>query len=484
MQNVSRNDPCPCGSGKKYKKCCLLNQQPTSTDHAWRQVHEAHLKLVHKLMVFTASTYGPIGYNEAWNEFQFWKNKDSFDPKSDLHPMFGPWMFYHWNPDRHDTELGEDIPMKLTPAEAFIEAMGHKLSDLEIEDLEENLRRPFSFYDVLECSPGFWVKVQDLFTEERFTVVEKMGSKSMKAGDLLFGKVVTVREICMFDGLAPFVTPPQYKVNVINERKRFKKKAGSITAAWLRENEPELRNLFWNFYEALFNPKPPILCNTDGDLMAPHKMTFTINDIEETFEALHNLCFNGTREELLAGADYDKHGKIKAVDFPWLRKGHKQNRSLDNTVLGHIYLEHREMTVEVNSKQRSKAFMIVLKKRLPKGWVLKATDVEDIQAVLRAREKSPPTLDDQEQTRKSQELMALPEIQEHMAKINEGHWREWPLTPLPALKGQSPVEAIKTSDGRASVDALITQFERDAERKPMPGQTVDTFRRLRERLGL
>ena len=24
MKNVGRNDPCPCGSGKKYKKCCLL----------------------------------------------------------------------------------------------------------------------------------------------------------------------------------------------------------------------------------------------------------------------------------------------------------------------------------------------------------------------------------------------------------------------------------------------------------------------------
>ena len=24
---IGRNDPCPCGSGKKYKKCCMLNQQ-------------------------------------------------------------------------------------------------------------------------------------------------------------------------------------------------------------------------------------------------------------------------------------------------------------------------------------------------------------------------------------------------------------------------------------------------------------------------
>ncbi|KPJ59609.1 MAG: preprotein translocase subunit SecA [Latescibacteria bacterium DG_63] len=27
VQKVGRNDPCPCGSGKKYKKCCLLKEQ-------------------------------------------------------------------------------------------------------------------------------------------------------------------------------------------------------------------------------------------------------------------------------------------------------------------------------------------------------------------------------------------------------------------------------------------------------------------------
>ena len=29
FQKIGRNDPCPCGSGKKYKKCCL-GGQPTS----------------------------------------------------------------------------------------------------------------------------------------------------------------------------------------------------------------------------------------------------------------------------------------------------------------------------------------------------------------------------------------------------------------------------------------------------------------------
>lgn len=26
MSEVGRNDPCPCGSGKKYKKCCGMNK--------------------------------------------------------------------------------------------------------------------------------------------------------------------------------------------------------------------------------------------------------------------------------------------------------------------------------------------------------------------------------------------------------------------------------------------------------------------------
>jgi hypothetical protein len=27
MAKIGRNDPCPCGSGKKYKKCCLVRDQ-------------------------------------------------------------------------------------------------------------------------------------------------------------------------------------------------------------------------------------------------------------------------------------------------------------------------------------------------------------------------------------------------------------------------------------------------------------------------
>lgn len=29
MTKIGRNDPCSCGSGKKYKQCCMLKEQST-----------------------------------------------------------------------------------------------------------------------------------------------------------------------------------------------------------------------------------------------------------------------------------------------------------------------------------------------------------------------------------------------------------------------------------------------------------------------
>lgn len=36
-EKTGRNDPCPCGSGKKYKQCCLLHKKPKVTTLAGRK---------------------------------------------------------------------------------------------------------------------------------------------------------------------------------------------------------------------------------------------------------------------------------------------------------------------------------------------------------------------------------------------------------------------------------------------------------------
>ena len=48
MAKIGRNDPCPCGSGKKYKKCCLekdLTERrelspPAANGPEWEEVED------------------------------------------------------------------------------------------------------------------------------------------------------------------------------------------------------------------------------------------------------------------------------------------------------------------------------------------------------------------------------------------------------------------------------------------------------------
>ncbi len=42
MSKIGRNDPCPCGSGKKYKKCCLNKEKTTTSKEQVPLVNELY----------------------------------------------------------------------------------------------------------------------------------------------------------------------------------------------------------------------------------------------------------------------------------------------------------------------------------------------------------------------------------------------------------------------------------------------------------
>ncbi|HLW48004.1 MAG TPA: SEC-C metal-binding domain-containing protein [bacterium] len=40
MAKIGRNDPCPCGSGQKYKRCCLPREEAAAAERAATQARE------------------------------------------------------------------------------------------------------------------------------------------------------------------------------------------------------------------------------------------------------------------------------------------------------------------------------------------------------------------------------------------------------------------------------------------------------------
>lgn len=70
MRQVGRNDPCPCGSGKKYKRCCLGSEQ--SRAMFLKLVEQRALPLLQHLARFAEHLVGASLEKVAREEFPFW----------------------------------------------------------------------------------------------------------------------------------------------------------------------------------------------------------------------------------------------------------------------------------------------------------------------------------------------------------------------------------------------------------------------------
>ena len=78
-----------------------------------------------------------------------------------------------------------------------------------------------------------------------------------------------------------------------------------------------------------------------------------------------------------------------------------------------------------------------------------------------------------------------PELERELTlKYYAEHYARWPDEKLPALKGKTPREAVKTAAGKRAVDDLIRMMENGAERDRKTGRPAFDFKPLRKALGL
>ena len=68
-----RNDPCPCGNGRKYKHCCLAAS--AAEDAVGLRLRGAEGRLVPTLFERALEGWGKPFFMEAWEEFFLWKKR-------------------------------------------------------------------------------------------------------------------------------------------------------------------------------------------------------------------------------------------------------------------------------------------------------------------------------------------------------------------------------------------------------------------------
>jgi len=494
MTVPGRNDPCPCGSGKKFKKCCKPKQNTSwDGDASWLKIRRTEGELVNRLIKHGQRFFGPQALQEAWDEFTIW-NEWPLDPESDLEPAFLPWFLFNWIPDNEDLALNfyekwgddcRDQPPQFPEssiARHYLENRSFEIDGFQRKFIEEACSQQYSFFMVKDVVPGESLALRDMMQQVDVEVHERTASQILSKGSILFGRIITIDNDTVFLGLSGLTIPPQFFSDVVDFRKSITRNHPNINPKMLWDFDLELRRFFLDLREESLNPTLPKLHNTNGDVLQFFQLIYLLKCTpDEALEALFSLSMEKDITQLLHDARFDDDGKLIAVNFPWLKAGNKKHPEWENTIFGQLFIEGNKLKVEVNSQERVDEIQRKLKKRLGKRAVFQNTVVESADFMLKKAAANP----DEEKMRlhdeRQAEILKDPAVLEKLKEMSVAHWKAWIDTKIPALDGKTPIEAAKSNEGRELLDGLLLSFEGQNEAQ-------DIFRPdfvwLRKTLGL
>lgn len=490
MAKIGRNDPCPCGSGKKYKHCCYDKEVHSSIPDAWSQdpawgnIRLTEGKLIDAIIGFGIKEYGGDFLQDALDEFGIW-GEHSVDEQH-LETIVIPWVAFNWIPET--AEIGPsgleiiEQPLGLH----FLDENAGRLDDYQQRFILTACLQPFSFFAVTSVVAGKSLGLRDIFLDRTFTVKEAKASTTLKRGDIIFARVVPLDGQAIVVGMAPLAIPPTEHTRLLDIRDEIKKEMRDegfeFNLESVREWDLEMRDIYLGAAEFLANPPPRVLQNTDGDPISFVKLDFELGcSPQEAFDGLRSLSLY--QEGILEDATHDENGNLLEVSFDWMRKGNKKHKNWDNTVLGSLTIKGQTLTAEVNSEKRAKKIKSEIAKRLGKRATFKRAVHESIDAKLEEMQAQAGSPAFEQSLKDQEEFASRPEDQAIVKAQLDAHWEGWYNEPVPALQNKTPLEAAKTEAGRERLEALLTDYERRNENVPHPALRVDVAA-MRKKLGL
>jgi hypothetical protein len=374
-----------------------------------------------------------------------------------------------------------------TPTRLFLERRGARLDPLLVRYLEACLAAPFSFYEILRADPGHGFRARDVITAEECEVLERSASMGMQAGDILFGQLVPIDGIVLVEVCSPYPLSPIDKIRVIELRDQIERNVAlqpmdeSLLSTW----RVEIRELYLDLVERFVNPRPPVLHNTDDELVKLQRVAFDVDDAEAALAALVKAVPGADDADVERTPD----GGLERAQFSLTKAGNRLHETWDNTVLGHVEIAGTRLVAHVNSDERAQAFRELVERTLGGAAQFGGSEAlgpEDEAALeaASAAEAAEATEAAAGSGGTEPRLEDLPEVREQLERMIAQHYEDWPMHALPALGGRRPIDVVAEGDsGREKVEALIADMERHSARVSM-GQGAAVLARLRERLGL
>ena len=310
VAKIGRNDPCPCGSGKKYKKC-HQEADESSRSVAPARVHEHDARLVTLLRRYATRRFG-AAFELAEEDFPF--------PEASLQLLL-PWSVFHFEIDRRPIVA------------CFLEEKGAELTHAERAWLETQSRAWLSIWEVQRVEPGRGFEVVDMLSGARRFVLDVSGSKTTRNRSAILGRTAEGDENFVLVGSHPRLLPPREAAEVVERARKRLRLRGDVPVERL-SNEPFGRFLIEQWEMAVTDLDlrvsiPPRLQNTDGDeiRMIVDRYRFPAETRREIATRLASMEGVEAPEEV----EINQQGESELV---FVRQGNAKFSTWEKTIVG------------------------------------------------------------------------------------------------------------------------------------------------------
>jgi len=252
--DVGRNSACPCGSGRKFKACCLRDALPPLS---------ARAQLVYALL----GTYA--------------ERAPGLEVITSLIERAG-------NAAEHAMFLLDLALFRGGLVDRFLAARGHWLHEDERELIDDWRQVPVALYEAVEVQPDGGVTLRVLPDGEQIQLTDKLFSESAQRLDLFCGRVLHDRS-----------QPRLFAVPVGVPRQRRRELADLLAS----DPPPEKIADF-------LGPEPPIqFRNSDGDEVYECRVTYRVPHPQQAFDHLSERLAR-TGEDMLGWHRHEPDGRV------------------------------------------------------------------------------------------------------------------------------------------------------------------------------
>lgn len=195
-KKIGRNEPCWCGSGKKYKKCHLDQDE----EHTYRREEKSET----------------ITYLIDWLMDQSWFKERV---KHEMEAAFGTKKQVE---EEEINNLIEALVFEAdfkgkTPLQLFLEQASLQ-EEQKVYYLRWFKESIFSIFKVISIDLGQTIMVKDLFDQKTYTIHEKLATYSLEPGMIIFTRIIPHKTLWVFTGANLGAYPPEAAYSFERER--------------------------------------------------------------------------------------------------------------------------------------------------------------------------------------------------------------------------------------------------------------------------